>query len=351
MSAYGDAVDQGNMTIQSLNTVEGLSLAIQTLSGFNEAVRIRHEAGYNDRLRLNEFVVLGTWFMDTCGNCMKRCDKGTIGQDDRPEPKAPADVMTHNDYWAWRKAMGLSECISFGHLSHIPPTRMVCPVCHCGWTMKTVNDVERTSENTILMSLRAYEGMTYGEVLEQLALRSDAIFIPVENEIRNNKYIDLTPKYPEPKNEYEKKQVVNERGFVKVERDHVIEAEDQGFFWKFVYYHPKCRQIELATWTEKRFKQVFDNAGYEAYFLKAERNGYGSTSYNGPWFRAVLPFGELMVGWRKRVIEITTQEGCRGLDMAKLFADEDVTKSGTCVHAWGWEKATEYLRKIREALT
>ena len=57
-------------------------------------------------------------------------------------------------------------------------------------------------------------------------------------------------------------------------------------------------------------------------------------------------WGALRIGYRKRVINIDwsgTQINHNG-DIT--FKDEDVTKSRTMIHAWGKDKAIEYLRKL-----
>ena len=37
-----------------------------------------------------------------------------------------------------------------------------------------------------------------------------------------------------------------------------------------------------------------------------------------------------------------------GRDLSHLFLTEDVTKGPTMIHAYGYDLATKYLRKIRE---
>lgn len=108
--------------------------------------------------------------------------------------------------------------------------------------------------------------------------------------------------------------------------------------------------------------------------LESLPNGYwGSNDPWGagqPWYRARLlkrvnveksengPLGRtLKLGHRKRVhyLEIEPGEGSYDVALAqKLFASEDVTKKiredGMMVHAWGRDKAREYLRHFAEIL-
>jgi len=66
---------------------------------------------------------------------------------------------------------------------------------------------------------------------------------------------------------------------------------------------------------------------------------------NRPWFLVTTKIGHIKIGWRKRVIVLdwscTTNKG-RAVD---LFAD-DVTKDVHMIHAWGYEKAKEYIAKL-----
>jgi len=60
------------------------------------------------------------------------------------------------------------------------------------------------------------------------------------------------------------------------------------------------------------------------------------------------------MGWRKRVISIEWQENYKPFDMDELFATEEVTKwerdGKHGIHAWGKDKAYEYLKKVLKAV-
>lgn len=65
-----------------------------------------------------------------------------------------------------------------------------------------------------------------------------------------------------------------------------------------------------------------------------------------PWFLVITHKGTIKIGWRKRVINIDwTNSGIKE-DAETLFPDEDVTKYNKTIHAWGYEKAKEYLDKL-----
>lgn len=66
-----------------------------------------------------------------------------------------------------------------------------------------------------------------------------------------------------------------------------------------------------------------------------------------PWFLFHTPIGDIKVGWRKRVINITFMDNFAQFDFNGVFAEENVTKNveGKCrtIHAWGKDKLFNYL--------
>jgi hypothetical protein len=76
-------------------------------------------------------------------------------------------------------------------------------------------------------------------------------------------------------------------------------------------------------------------------------NGYCSRPCcsQKPWYVVTTKKGRITLGWRKRVIEISWDPTVA--DMAQiLFPDEDVTKIGRSIHAWGYEKAKQYIQRL-----
>jgi len=88
-------------------------------------------------------------------------------------------------------------------------------------------------------------------------------------------------------------------------------------------------------------------------FVEEITNGYCSQPCcaNLPWFVVTTAIGPVVIGWRKRVINIDWSRTIQKKAAAELFPTEDVTKGEQYIHAWGYEKAKEYVDKLhREVL-
>jgi hypothetical protein len=83
-------------------------------------------------------------------------------------------------------------------------------------------------------------------------------------------------------------------------------------------------------------------------FVEEIGNGYCSQwcCLQKPWFIVTTPRGRIKIGWRKRVIAIEWEGSAITETADDLFPEEDVTRLGRLIHAWGYEKAKEYIAKL-----
>jgi len=332
---------------------EGITDKIGTLQGLNEVLHERHVAGYEREEELNEFYLLGNLYLDSCGNCGKASKRITS--------EKPA-VMTREEFWSQKQGdEGESFSMSGGD---IPLPGLTCAVCGKEWGVEDCLDtVVRHEIKTI--SLAEFVGKTLYDVQSAYSERTDAVYrMQSDILVRNDRFIDLSPKYPNPEHDWEKNIVKNERGWLSVkdgiDGDYVIQEGDEGHFNVWAYFHEKCNRQDRNDRMEERFKEVFLAAGFKDPIMLRTPNEYCSCDCCACWFNVNTEFGTIKIGWRKRVINIDWTAAietalARGVDgkrlnLVSLFKKEDVTKASMYIHAWGWEKAQEYLFKICDRL-
>jgi hypothetical protein len=321
------------VTALDYNTLEGIETYLKDdLKGLNKLVEDRVEAGYTRHEHLNEFVILGTWYLDSCGNCMR------IHNDLRKAGCSVPDVMTKAGMCS---LVGYFAC----YMSRdIPPPHVSCPVCQEKWTLGNSFDV-KTSNDDEVMPLTDFVGKPWAAVTAALSLREDAVYEPVlDCFIQNDKYIDLRPRsdYPTIKR--------NEKGFIGTRdealdpKTHIIEKGDSGCFRVWKYFHRVCRVAHQKEVYVRHYTEILESAGIIGKITPIT-NAYTSDEDSGPWIEVETLFGKIRMGWRKRVINIDWPSK---IDMTKEFESEGVTKGTSFIHAWGKPKAIEYLKKIQD---
>lgn len=124
------------------------------------------------------------------------------------------------------------------------------------------------------------------------------------------------------------------------------------------FYHDSCwrnyrKLTEVDKFTRRMVGVLYKDSDYQFELLP---NGYcNQDCYSHiPWFLFHTIDGDIIMGWRKRVISIEWQENYKPFDMNELFGTEDVTKwkkgGKRGIHAWGNEKAYEYLKKVLDTV-
>lgn len=83
-------------------------------------------------------------------------------------------------------------------------------------------------------------------------------------------------------------------------------------------------------------------------YVKDIPNGYSKDMMN-PWFIIVTHKGPIVIGWRKRVLSIDWSQSDIKEGAEELFPNEDVTKYEQLIHAWGYDKAKDYISKLLQS--
>lgn len=120
--------------------------------------------------------------------------------------------------------------------------------------------------------------------------------------------------------------------------------------------HYACYRKRAAAEQRVAMAAAFLAAGYQPNLITIPNEYWGMEKdgrppyYAAPWYLAQVGEGHVFkVGWRKRVISVDWSES--GIELPDLFEYESVTKDRFLVHAYGYEKLSEYLKRIVPALS
>jgi len=297
------------------NTQEGVDKHLVSLADFHTLLRERRAAGYQRGERLDTFLVLDDKFqLDSCGNLNKRIDQNAF-------------------------ALGQS----------IPRPGLKCSGCKLEWTLENIDDhVFRETRDVV--ELGDFVGKQLGDVQDEYMAKTDAIYFPQpEMWLRADRFIDLSPKYPNPKEDWEKRAVKNEGGWVGegngITREEIIQEGDQSYFNIWKAFHKECNKADLSRSQQEKFRQMFVDAGFESPGITAVKNEYCGCDHCAPWYEVSTGSGTVKIGWRKRVINIDFSQS--DLELTDALTREDVTIGEGYIHAWGDDKAVEYLSAMR----
>lgn len=332
------------------DTAEGIQIFMASLEGFHALIAARHEAGYKRREDLTEFYVGGRWGFDRSGNLGIATMRGDHGERSLKElfPEIP-DVITAAEFRQMLVDAGRGDdgiALTFSDQSWPPPPGMACTVCGATWSIDNTHDVHIQHFSRV-ESLQVFVGRPLSDFTESLKERSDAeYFVGSDKPIRNDRYVDLRPLPGLPR------LVINELGWVGagagIGPDYIIRDGDEVHINVRAYQHRACHAATLAARMEAKFGFAIEMAGYEGVQLIAVPNQYGSGDYLGPWYEVRTSVGWITIGWRRRVIQIDWSQ--TGRDLEHLFEDAG-TKAAHYVHAYDYRQASEYLERIRLALS
>lgn len=105
--------------------------------------------------------------------------------------------------------------------------------------------------------------------------------------------------------------------------------------------------------TEMEMKALMLLAGFKVLRFAPQVNGYWPDHPNydvqrrqSPWWRVTTPHGEITIGDRKNVCQISW--AMQKIVTAEEVSSDDVTRYGTTIHAWTRADALRYLTQLRK---
>lgn len=126
----------------------------------------------------------------------------------------------------------------------------------------------------------------------------------------------------------------------KKEIDNKVEKIHDMLIYESKRLDPKL--IAQAKDEKAKLIGLFDG---HSIFVEERPNGYMNDPMF-PWFTITTKIGRIDIGWRKRVILIDWSDTIINKSSQELFPNEEVTKFDSSIHAWGYEKAKEYLNVL-----
>lgn len=320
-------------------------IALESLEQFNKLIEKRRHACYVLHERLNEWVILGRFYFDSCGNVMK------YTKDNIPAVMFPDIPPVFSKGGLYRYVEnnlkpGQNDWFSCSMDSGIPPANIFCPVCGSPWAVENCHDTVVSHESGIV-SLADNVGEKLSTVKTRWERSVCAVWrLQPGESVRNDVNIDHTIVDSENGRQYGWE--VNKCGWIKADDSYQIRPGDEAMVNIWTYRHLKCHREHQAKTEQEYFRMIFADAGYKEIQMIQDRNQYCSCEYCAPWYRVIADSITFTIGWRKRVINIEVT--APHIDFIKLFPKEESTKATHYIHAWGREKCVEYLRTVKNAV-
>jgi len=112
--------------------------------------------------------------------------------------------------------------------------------------------------------------------------------------------------------------------------------------------HEVCASLRAEKAEQEQYRSILERTPFFPFPVEYVENKYWGKDA-APWVRVKTPWGGIVMGWRKRVINLTWSD--TKCDVGDAFEAEDVTKGPHMIHAWSVDKAIEYLTTLHELLT
>lgn len=115
--------------------------------------------------------------------------------------------------------------------------------------------------------------------------------------------------------------------------------------------HEKCAEYEVYESNRKRFEYIVSSVFGNCIMIPV-RNEYGSESYRGSWFIIKTNDGDIKIGWRKRVIEITWLDNYKQFrfDGEKYNSTKCFNKRDRYMHVYDTNSAIEVLLDVKNSI-
>ncbi|KKS93258.1 MAG: hypothetical protein UW68_C0006G0024 [Candidatus Collierbacteria bacterium GW2011_GWB1_44_6] len=200
------------MPSHDYDSFSAMSIGIMSLKNLNELIKARHDARYRRGEMLNEWVVLGRFLFDSCGNTLQFTSD--IPAEIFPNIPSVLAYQDFNQFLIRNHAEQLPMWASFAN--SIPSTTVHCPECGAQWTIRNCHDAIRSNENRII-GLGPFVGQRLSDVIASWDRINTADWC-----IREVK-----------------------SGSIVVHESHIVRENDKASVEIFTYQHTSCHQSYL----------------------------------------------------------------------------------------------------------
>lgn len=322
--------------------MEGMTARAVTLAGLCEIADARHAAFYDRDERLDEWCVLGRYLLDTCGNFSLI----TEGAPAAAYSRVPAVMPVSDIYEHYVRSITSTAF-------WLPPAHIRCPACDRRDTRRwsvaengsfTIADAHFAKQVYREENEPAWIGKTIAEINAFYRTNSPYTVCHISGVTNRNgwrecwNFAEVQKRNPkamlDANNHIDCHEKISE-GYVA----HIIVYE---------WYHSACLMEKRRVEEQRSFAQAFAKAfdGSHNFEWEPIRNEYWSDADALPWYSVKTSIGTIKVGWRKRVIVLDWSDTNAKPD----FSADNVTQGDSYVHAYGYDKLTEYLRRIKDSL-
>jgi len=204
-----------------MNSIAEIKNSLRNLTSFHEMLKQRHDASYIRNKSLDEFIILGTYLLDSCGNCFKSREK--IHCDDVLTKQQFNELFEDNHYSFY-----------LGSNSHPAPDDKVCCFCKKYWTIDNCSDVETTITHETI-DLKDFVNLYLVVVIENLKSNLEKKF-----------YFDMNEKI-----------LYRNSEFIQQNENLIIQPDDKIEASCWTYKHKECVKLEA----EEICKKHIENNG------------------------------------------------------------------------------------------
>ena len=309
-----------------MNTIDELKKYL--FSGSDTTLELIHELNYSryklyksehdidNTFYLTSFVILGRYCTDEFGQLSE------IYVDCKDyNPDNVLKVIALQDFYQYIRIIHPGDDYPTDVVRRLgksfPTDGHTCPHCNSKWTARNGNKGIEIRKNQII------DGTPFiGKTIEQLAdhiKTEEKFYSRLKEFVKNDKYQE----------EFDKVWILADDG-------HVIESGDSFSVENTYFYHSECLIEEKASTWYNVFRQELFIAGFNCIKHEYITSDYDNTN---KWSKFTIELDnkiiEIIIGWRKRVIEITYYR-----EFGNLFPDIAETNGTGYFHCYDGDLST-----------